>query len=121
MAIQDILHSSCLNAPAVGTLIHHTGVQHDPILTGRRHGTAVRFTDLTDRGYFISAGAQFGGQGNFITDLQCMDLAEMVVDAPIMASQGDGTVPDTRVSEMACALGQCAASGALIDLYTEPE
>ena len=120
MAAQQIsLHSSRLDAPAVSTLIHYAGVQHDPVLASRRHGAAVRFADLADGGNFIGTGAQLSGQGDLIPDLQGMDLAEMVVHAPIMASQGDGTVPDTRVCEVACSLGQCAAPGALINLHTE--
>ena len=120
MAAQQIsLHSSRLDAPAVSTLIHHAGVQHDPVLAGRRHGTAVRFADLADGGNFIGTGAQLSGQGNLIPDLQGMDLAEMVVDTPIVASQGNSAVPDTRVCEVACSLGQCAAPGALINLHTE--
>ena len=43
----------------------------------------------------------------------------MVVDTPIVASQGNSAVPDTRVCEVACSLGQCAAPGALINLHTE--
>ena len=67
MAAQQIsLHSSRLDAPAVSTLIHHAGVQHDPVLAGRRHGTAVRFADLADGGNFIGTGAQLSGQGNLI-------------------------------------------------------
>ena len=74
MAAQQIsLHSSRLDAPAVSTLIHHAGVQHDPVLAGRRHGTAVRFADLADGGNFIGTGAQLSGQGNLIPDLQGMD------------------------------------------------
>lgn len=93
MAAQQIsLHSSRLDAPAVSTLIHHAGVQHDPVLAGRRHGTAVRFADLADGGNFIGTGAQLSGQGNLIPDLQGMDLAEMVVDTPIVASQGNSAV-----------------------------
>ena len=79
MAAQQIsLHSSRLDAPAVSTLIHHAGVQHDPVLAGRRHGTAVRFADLADGGNFIGTGAQLSGQGNLIPDLQGMDLADAV-------------------------------------------
>lgn len=67
MAAQQIsLHSSRLDAPAVSTLIHHAGVQHDPVLAGRRHGTAVRFADLADGGNFIGTGAQLSGQGKKI-------------------------------------------------------
>lgn len=92
MAAQQIsLHSSRLDAPAVSTLIHHAGVQHDPVLAGRRHGTAVRFADLADGGNFIGTGAQLSGQGNLIPDLQGMDLAEMVVDTRLWPARA--TVP----------------------------
>lgn len=43
----------------------------------------------------------------------------MVVDAPVVARQGDGAVPDAGVREVAGSLGQGPAAGALVDLYAQ--
>lgn len=113
------LHSDRLHAPAVVTLIHYTGVQHDPIFSGRRHGTAVGLTDFAHRSHLISSCAQLGGQHNLVSCLQGVDFPKMVGDTPVMASQSHGSVPDTGVGKVSGTLGQGAAAGALIDLYRQ--
>ena len=110
------LHSGCLDAPAVGALVHHAGVEHDAVFAGGRHGAAVCLADLAHRGHLIGAGAQLGGQGDLVAQLQGVDLPEMVVDAPVVARQGDGSVPDAGVREVAGSLDQGPAAGTLIDL-----
>ena len=85
------LHSNRLHAPAVVTLIHYAGVQHDSIFSGRRHGTAVGLTDFAHRSHLISSCTQLGGQHNLVSYLQGVVFSEVLVTPRLCPAKA--TVP----------------------------
>lgn len=105
----------CGDAPALVPLVADAGVERQHIFAGVRKTAAIRFADLENIRYLVGAGAQLGGQGDLIPDVQRVDLAEIVVGAPVMGGEADVAVPDGGVLEVPDALGKRLAVRSLID------
>ena len=77
----------CLNTPAVFTLVPDAGIKGDSVLHRGLQTAAVILTDFGDRSYLVGPGPQPCGQTDRIAYLQCVDLSEVVVDAPVVGGQ----------------------------------
>ena len=61
---------------------------------------AVCLADLADIRHMVGAGTQLGRQGDFITDVQRVDLPEVAVGAAVMGCKADVALPDGGVLKM---------------------
>lgn len=105
----------CGDAPALVPLVADAGVERQHIFAGVRKAAAIRFADLENIRYLVGTGAQLGGQGNFVPDVQRVDLAEVAVGAPVVGGEADIAVPDGGVLKVPDALGKRLAVRSLIN------
>ena len=81
------LFLSCLHAPAVIGLVHHTGDEGDDILAAViQHGNIV-LADLRHGIDFVGPGSQLSCQLDGITHIQRVDLSEVVGHASVVGRQ----------------------------------
>ena len=81
------------DAPAVVTLVPHTGVQGQSIITGGGGAAGVGLLYLGHAGYFIGPSPQLGGPGDGIAYLQRVELAKVISDTAIVTRDTAVAVP----------------------------
>ena len=100
-----------LDAPTEFPLIPDAGVKRNLIAAGCGKGATVRFAHLGHGSYLVVAGSQPGGQGDGVAQLEVVDFSKIGVCAPVMSTEGDISIPNAGVLEVARALLEHGAVG----------
>ena len=114
-----LLHPT--DAPAVGGLIFHAGVQRDAVFSGGGQAGGVGHIHLGHAADGVGPGAQHGGEGDDVAGFQGMDLAKIVPHTSVMSRNRHISQPNAGVFKMARALQQRCGTGALVHAHRQAD